>query len=90
MILIIGTLAVVALAITRRYFLAFETAMVAAIVMLLIWPTVTPRHDYSDPFGGHSACAPVVSDGYDATFIIPWSHDVKYQAGTICWGVTDD
>ena len=47
---------------------------------------ITPREDYSDPFGGTSACEAVTEpDGYDGTWLAPWLSDQPHQVGTVCW-----
>jgi len=91
MIFIASLIAVVATAVvTRKWAPTAGIALVAAIALAVVWHVnlnVTPRQEFSDTLGGNSVCVPVVSNGYDATFIFPWASDVEHQVGTTCWAV---
>jgi len=83
----ITIIAIIATATLFRYSreAALYLALIAAIVIVMLYPHIDPGHDYSDGLGGTSQCASMVSGGYDATWLVPFASDVKHQIGTTCW-----
>lgn len=68
-------------------------ALVGSTLYLTSAMNITPREDYTDPFGGTSACVPVTEpNGYDGTWLAPWltPSTTAHQVGTTCWHTSPD
>ena len=68
-------------------------ALIGSTLYLTSPMQIDSRKDYTDPFGGTSACVPVTEpNGYDGTWLAPWltPSTTAHQVGTTCWHTSPD